>query len=138
MFKVPHHGAANSYSDDLAERVIADNYVFCGNGEHDNPELDVVRGYVDARLRIAAANPGAANLRRRMKLWFNHSHHEALEEEDAREAKGKKRDDDRVEHWEHLEALLDGFESDDARPRVVSRFLKNARSMTFNLKPEAD
>ena len=58
VFKVPHHGAANSYSDDLAERVIADNYVFCGNGEHDNPELDVVRGYVDARRRIAAANPG--------------------------------------------------------------------------------
>ena len=45
VLKVPHHGANNSFSDAFVERVRAANYVFCGDGEHHNPEPEVVQGY---------------------------------------------------------------------------------------------
>jgi beta-lactamase superfamily II metal-dependent hydrolase len=67
VLKVPHHGANNSFSDEFVERVRAANYVFCGDGEHNNPEPDVVEGY----LRAVKANPlpnGGTT-----QFWFNWS-----------------------------------------------------------------
>jgi hypothetical protein len=48
VLKVPHHGAHNSYSDDFAKMVRARHYIFCGDGEHGNPEEDVIEGYLKA------------------------------------------------------------------------------------------
>ena len=42
VLKVQHHGSENNMDDAFAERVSADHYVFCGNGEHDNPDLGVL------------------------------------------------------------------------------------------------
>ena len=43
VLKVPHHGSANNLDDDFFERVIADHYVFSGNGEHGNPERESLK-----------------------------------------------------------------------------------------------
>ncbi len=44
VLKVPHHGAHNSFSPEFVKRIRAQNYIFCGDGEHHNPEPDVVKG----------------------------------------------------------------------------------------------
>ncbi|HVF40800.1 MAG TPA: hypothetical protein VM939_12950, partial [Gemmatimonadaceae bacterium] len=38
VMKGPHHGSDNNVDNDFFERIIADHYVFSGNGEHGNPE----------------------------------------------------------------------------------------------------
>lgn len=49
VLKVPHHGSANNLDDDFFERIIADHYVFSGNGEHGNPERESVEMLFEAR-----------------------------------------------------------------------------------------
>ena len=72
VLKVQHHGAAANVKADFCRRVTADHYVFCGNGEHSNPEKDVLNRIVDSRL-----DPGArgshAGAERPFKLWFTSS-----------------------------------------------------------------
>lgn len=70
---------------------------------------------------------------RPMKMWFNHSEQEAVTEESERQAAGKKPDLDRVALWSTLEARMAEMESENLRPRLKSRFLRGARSMTFTL-----
>ncbi|HEX8573671.1 MAG TPA: MBL fold metallo-hydrolase [Allosphingosinicella sp.] len=67
VLKVPHHGAKNSYSDEFARRVRASHLIFCGDGEHHNPEPDVVAGY----LKAVAAEPLSGG--RTTTFWFNWS-----------------------------------------------------------------
>lgn len=46
VLKMQHHGSENNVEGDFFERVVADHYVFSGNGEHGNPEretLDLLR-----------------------------------------------------------------------------------------------
>jgi len=42
VLKVQHHGSEHNIAKGFCERVTADRYVFCGNGEHENPDLDVL------------------------------------------------------------------------------------------------
>ena len=74
VLKVPHHGAEANTSVGFAKRITADHYVFCANGRHHNPELDVIETYVNSRLsdddNVRSANPEVGN---RFKLWFNYS-----------------------------------------------------------------
>ncbi len=71
VLKVQHHGSEHNVSIDLARRVTADHYLFCGNGSHGNPERSVIKAVIDARLgRSAATNPAAAGP---FTLWFNAS-----------------------------------------------------------------
>lgn len=67
VLKVPHHGAKNSYSDEFARKVRASHLVFCGDGEHHNPEPEVVAGY----LKAVAAEPLSGG--RPTTFWFNWS-----------------------------------------------------------------
>jgi len=71
VFKVPHHGADNSYSDELVRRVTADHYLFSGDGEHHNPEPEVVKKYIRSRLGPAEFRSKHAKAENRFKLWFN-------------------------------------------------------------------
>jgi beta-lactamase superfamily II metal-dependent hydrolase len=64
VLKVQHHGSEHNVDESFCRAVTADDYVFCGNGAHENPDLDVVETLVTARL---AADP------RPFKLWFNSS-----------------------------------------------------------------
>lgn len=85
VLKVPHHGAHNSFSPKFAESVRAANYIFCGDGEHDNPEPTVVEGY----LRAAKARPLSTG--GSTQFWFNWSGARAI---------------DFKKHWKEVEALF--------------------------------
>jgi beta-lactamase superfamily II metal-dependent hydrolase len=62
VLKVQHHGSENNVSKSFAEQVIADHYVFCGDGAHGNPSPSVVKTIVETR---ADADPDP------FTLWFN-------------------------------------------------------------------
>ncbi|MEO8667695.1 MAG: hypothetical protein ABI399_04210 [Bauldia sp.] len=49
ILKVPHHGSSNNLDKDFFERIIADHYVFSGDGEHGNPERESLEMLFDAR-----------------------------------------------------------------------------------------
>jgi hypothetical protein len=72
VLKVQHHGSEHNVDPPFLERVSADTYVFCANGEHENPDLRVVRAVIDSRL-----GPGASGDRGRrarpFALRFNSS-----------------------------------------------------------------
>ena len=50
VLKVQHHGALANVETKFVKQVTADNYIFCGNGNHDNPEVEVVEAFAKARL----------------------------------------------------------------------------------------
>lgn len=58
VLKVPHHGADNSYSKAIVECVRAQHYIFCGDGDHHNPEPNVVKGYLEAIKKTPLAAGG--------------------------------------------------------------------------------
>ncbi|MDP8975471.1 MAG: MBL fold metallo-hydrolase [Actinomycetota bacterium] len=62
VLKVQHHGSEFNLSRRFAERVLADHYVFCGDGAHHNPDPSVVKTIVETRLDV---DPGP------FTLWFN-------------------------------------------------------------------
>lgn len=72
VLKVQHHGATANVRPDFCKRVTADHYILCGNGDHGNPEPEVLEVIVNSRLddslRGAHVDP-----RRHFKLWFNSS-----------------------------------------------------------------
>jgi Metallo-beta-lactamase superfamily len=65
VLKVQHHGSEHNIHRDFCDRVTADHYIFCGNGEHQNPDLRVVELIVRSRIE---GKDG-----RRFKFWFNSS-----------------------------------------------------------------
>ena len=64
VLKVPHHGSENNIDSDFVEAVIARDYVFCGNGFSENPNVDVIEMMFRRRL-AASARP--------FRFWFNSS-----------------------------------------------------------------
>jgi hypothetical protein len=73
VLKVQHHGAENNLDPKFCRRITADNYVFCGNGMHANPDLKVLGAILDSRLgsqRQRSHNQGAEGA---FKFWFNSS-----------------------------------------------------------------
>ncbi|MEO6721232.1 MAG: MBL fold metallo-hydrolase [Ferruginibacter sp.] len=68
VLKVQHHGSEHNLSDDFCKVITATNYIFCGNGENENPDLDVVRAIVKSRTTNPAITQQAKN---KFTLWFN-------------------------------------------------------------------
>jgi beta-lactamase superfamily II metal-dependent hydrolase len=64
VLKVQHHGAEYNIDRAFCDRVTAKHYVFCGNGEHQNPDLRVLQLIFDRRMAGDA---------RKFKFWFNSS-----------------------------------------------------------------
>ena len=71
VFKVPHHGATDSYSDELARSVIAEHYVFCGNGRYKNPEPAVIDCYLKILMNDKFRKKVGINEKKKIKFWFN-------------------------------------------------------------------
>jgi beta-lactamase superfamily II metal-dependent hydrolase len=72
VLKVQHHGSENNLDAEFARTVSADHYVFCGNGEHGNPEPAVLDHVFDSRLgapELRARSPRAAG--RDFHFWFS-------------------------------------------------------------------
>ena len=49
--KVQHHGAVANLDENFARTVTADHYVFCGDGAHQNPEVEVLERIFNARMQ---------------------------------------------------------------------------------------
>jgi hypothetical protein len=62
LVKVQHHGSEHNVSQEFAGTVLADQYVFCADGAHGNPDPSVVKTVVETRV---AADP------RPFTVWFN-------------------------------------------------------------------
>ena len=71
VLKVQHHGAKANITEEFARAITADAYVFCGNGEHGNPEPAVVDLILDARL--GTRSKSAAGPSKQFRLLFNSS-----------------------------------------------------------------
>jgi beta-lactamase superfamily II metal-dependent hydrolase len=65
VLKVQHHGAEHNIDARFCDAMTAREYIFCGNGAHGNPDLDVV--HLIAERRFAAG--GSA----RFRFWFTSS-----------------------------------------------------------------
>jgi len=63
VLKFQHHGSEHNASEEFCERVTADNYVFCGNGKHENPDLDVLDLLCTTHPKVRPDRP--------FTLWFN-------------------------------------------------------------------
>ncbi len=73
VLKVQHHGSEHNIEKDFVQRVSADHYIFCGNGENENPDLKVLDLILDSRLNavdFAATHPKA---QQPFKFWLNSS-----------------------------------------------------------------
>lgn len=70
ILKVQHHGAIANMTEEFCKRITADYYIFCGNGEHTNPEKEVVELIIRSRTTPTAVTAEAKN---KFTLLFNSS-----------------------------------------------------------------
>ena len=54
ILKVPHHGSDRNVDPDFFKQIVADAYVFSGDGKHGNPDRDTLQWIADARGKQAA------------------------------------------------------------------------------------
>jgi len=73
VLKAQHHGALANFHPDFCRQVIADHYIFCGNGSHDNPEVDVIKMVVNSRVGPAGKRSTHPKVNDPFTLWFNSS-----------------------------------------------------------------
>ena len=73
VLKVQHHGAGANIDEEFLKVVIANHYVFCGNGSHKNPELGVIDLIAKSRFPGEAQN-GHDNASDPFTLHFNNDH----------------------------------------------------------------
>ncbi|HLL74730.1 MAG TPA: MBL fold metallo-hydrolase [Pyrinomonadaceae bacterium] len=73
VLKVQHHGSEHNLDLPFCQKVTADHYVFCGNGEHENPDLDVIQAIADSRIGKPNQLSSNAQAGNPFKFWFNSS-----------------------------------------------------------------
>jgi hypothetical protein len=103
VLKVPHHGAEFNTTQAFCDAITADHYVFCGNGAHENPDLDILQMYFDSRMK-----PGD---KRKFKFWFNSNAGAASKAKDRA-------------HMKKIEQLIPKLEAKSGG-RMSSEFLKD-------------
>ena len=116
VLKVQHHASENNLDLPFCQRVTADHYVFCGNGEHENPDLRVIDAIAASRIgkpSELSQNPQAGN---DFKFWFNSSETASIK------AAAKK-------HMKDVEKLVNQLAA-KSNGRLTSFFLKGP---SFNL-----
>lgn len=74
VLKVPHHGSEHNMRPDFFKRVIADHYVFCGDGAHGNPEPAVIDAFIASRLGNQQQQSTHPLKDRPFKFWFTSNH----------------------------------------------------------------
>jgi beta-lactamase superfamily II metal-dependent hydrolase len=70
VLKVQHHGSEHNINLEFCQRIIAKNYIFCGNGAHANPDLDALKAILDSRLTDGSKS-SHAKVDQPFKMWFN-------------------------------------------------------------------
>lgn len=111
IMKIPHHGSEFNLDRDFVQRVTADHYVICGNGMHENPDLRILDVLVNSRIGTVeerSDNPETGN---EFHVWFNCSTDflERQIEHKKAQGRGVKKLGEALEHFEHVEALMDAF-----------------------------
>jgi beta-lactamase superfamily II metal-dependent hydrolase len=118
VLKVQHHGSEHNLDEAFCRTITADHYVFCGNGEHENPDLRVVDAILDSRLGPAAKKSQNPEVGHEFTLWFNSS--EAVTPEKKAKAYMKKLrrrvDERRAEHPVFEAHFLEGGSFFDIEP----------------------
>lgn len=71
VLKVQHHGSEHNTHSDFCKAITADRYVFCGNGAHDNPDLNVVKAFINSRIGKTSQKSTNAKVSNNFKLIFN-------------------------------------------------------------------
>jgi beta-lactamase superfamily II metal-dependent hydrolase len=73
VLKVQHHGSEHNTNAKFCRSITADHYVFCGNGSHNNPDMRIVRAFIDSRIGPASKRSDNPQTNNNFKLWFNSS-----------------------------------------------------------------
>ena len=68
VLKAQHHLSEHNISEAFCNKITADHYIFCGNGEHENPDLDALQAIIDSRTTKPAITAEAKN---KFTFWFN-------------------------------------------------------------------
>ena len=113
VLKVQHHGALANVETKFVKQVTADNYIFCGNGNHKNPEVEVVQAFANARLIGIDGDPPVGPLTP-FKFWFTSS----PETPDTTETQNRKKHMKKVS--DAVAALRQGNEA-----RLQATFIKD-------------
>ena len=72
VLKGPHHFSEHNSNEEFYKRIIADHYIACANGAHENPDLDVIKAILASRLDPAHQGTHE-NVNKPFKLWFNNN-----------------------------------------------------------------
>ncbi|WP_454645838.1 MBL fold metallo-hydrolase [Bradyrhizobium liaoningense] len=89
LLKIQHHGSEHNLDRDFVKRITADHYVFCSNGEHENPDLRIIEVLLKSRLGEddeLSPNPEAGQS---FTVWLNCSSQYLKKQIEAREEAGK-------------------------------------------------
>lgn len=89
LLKIQHHGSEHNLDRDFVKRITADHYVFCANGEHENPDLRIIEVLLKSRLGEdgeLSPNPDAGQP---FTVWLNCSSQYLKKQIEANEAAGK-------------------------------------------------
>jgi len=111
VLKVQHHGSEHNLTPEFARQITANRYLFCGNGEHRNPDSRVVQAIIDSRLGPVSGRSTNPRAKRRFSLQFNSS---------AGATHGDERD-----HMQQIESLVRRA-SDASSRRMSCTFLKGS------------
>jgi beta-lactamase superfamily II metal-dependent hydrolase len=117
VLKGQHHGSENNWHPDFCRQITADHYLFCGNGEHENPDLGVVRMVLESRIGPPSKRSPNPEASRPFTLWFN-NHADNPGKAPARE------------HLRKIEAIV--TQAAQENPKVKFKFLKGG-SFQLNL-----
>lgn len=115
VLKVQHHGSEHNIHQEFCEAITADHYIFCGDGAHHNPELNVVRLILETRMRLAEER----GLDPVFRFWFSGSSDVASTENKAAHMR-------RVEELVREAAL-------DSDWRLRYRFLRTGTHLRFSI-----
>lgn len=73
VLKMLHHGSEFNWHKEFGKRITADEYVFCGDGSHENPDPRVVKGVINSRLGSRSNKSGNPEVDQPFRLSFNSS-----------------------------------------------------------------
>jgi hypothetical protein len=71
VLKVQHHGSEHNLDEEFCRKITADHYLFCANGEHENPDLRVIKAIADSRMGSSAQLSTNAEVGNKFKFWIN-------------------------------------------------------------------
>ena len=89
VLKVQHHGSEHNLDRAFVKRLTADHYVFCANGEHENPDLRVLEVLLSSRLGPEEELSPNAEAGQPFAIWLNCSSKYLKKQIAAKLASGK-------------------------------------------------